>query len=261
MSDIRIYRNVASQTLFFELLTAAGVAVTTGVVTGYVTKDADAQGALAGTITHVGGGQYRVDLAQADTNATTLAFLFTHATAVPVGLTVSPDPAPASATALSGTWSYDPTLLQSTTAGTYTGSTVGVRNQIRLLIQDTQSTRPLLLDAEIDWYQTQEANTYMAAAACCDMLVAKAGNVKTRWIGDLRVTIDSQFYRGLALMFRARGAGHQVPFSGGISISDKQLQQDDPDAVQPKVFKTLLDNQRAEQPTPSVNNDSFQQVP
>lgn len=248
MSDIRLYRNVANQLFFIELLTAAGVAITTGVVTGYVTKDAAAQGALAGAITHVGGGQYRIDPTQADTNATTLAFLFTHATAVPVGLTISTEPVPATATALTGTWTY---------AGDFTLA----RDQVRFLIQDTQSTRPLLTDAEIAWLVSTEANVYMAAAACCDSLVAKIGNVKTRWIGDLRVTVDPTYYRGVSATLRSRGMSHQVPFAGGISAADKQVQQDDPDAVQPRVFRTALDNPRADQPTPGGNADSFTQVP
>jgi hypothetical protein len=144
---------------------------------------------------------------------------------------------------------------------TYVQDFTTTLDQVRFLIQDTQSTRPLCTDEELTWLISTEANVYMAAAAACELLIAKAGNVKTRWIGDLRVTLDTGMYRGLASMMRARGAGHQVPFAGGISVSDKQEQQDDTDAVQPRVFKTLLDNQRADQPTPGANNDSFQQVP
>jgi hypothetical protein len=254
MSDIRLYRNVAGQRFFIELLTAAGVAITTGVVTGLVAKDAAAQGALAGTVTHVGGGQYRVDLAQADTNATTLGFLFTHATAVPVSFSATTEASTAAATALAGTWTYDPALLQD--------STVGMRNQVRLLIQDTQASRPLVLDAEIDWLLATEANAYMAAAMACETLVGRAGGVKSKWVSDLRIVYDVSFYRGLAANLRARGAGHQIPFAGGISISDKQIQEQDADAVQPRAFRTEMDNPRAEQPSPGSRQDGpFHQVP
>lgn len=145
---------------------------------------------------------------------------------------------------------------------TYTPDFTTKRDQVRFLIQDTQSTRPLLSDQEIAWVVSTEANVYMAAAMCCDTLVAKAGNVKTRWIGDLRVTIDAAFYRGLANMLRARGCSHQVPFAGGISISDKQEQEQDTDAVQPRVFRTMLDNPRANQPSPGDQGGStFPHVP
>ena len=143
----------------------------------------------------------------------------------------------------------------------YDGDFTQQRDQVRFLIQDTNSSRPLVTDEEIAWLISTEANVYMAAAMICEGLVAKAGNVKTRWIGDLRVTLDSGMYRGLAASLRSRGMSHQLPFAGGISVSDKESQQQDSDAVQPRVFKTELDNPRADQPTPGASADSFTQVP
>jgi hypothetical protein len=247
--SVSLFKNVAGQSFFFELLTILGAAVTSGTVTGYVTKDAGVQGALAGTITHVGNGQYRVDLTQADTNADTLGYLFTHATGLAVSVTVRTTAAAAAATALAGTWSYDPTLMESVTVGTYTGSTVGVRNQIRWVIQDTQSARPLMVDAEIDWAQTIEENRYMAAAFCCESLVARAGNVKDKRVGGLSLTYDVEFYRGLAATLRAKGMSHQTPYCGGLSVADKLAQQDDSDWVPVRFFRGMFDNPRATQPS------------
>ena len=246
---VRLYKNTSGQSFFFELLTAAGAPVTSGTVTGYVTKDAAAQAALAGTITHVGNGQYRVALTQADTNADILGYLFTHATGLPVSLSVATDTAAAAATALAGTWSYDPTLMESATVGTFTGSTIGIRNQIRFVIQDTQPARPLLVDAEIDWTQTLEANCFMMAAACCDSLLARAGNVRSKKVGGLAVDYDVAFYAELAGRLRARGMTHQVPYVGGISISDKLATQDDADWVPVRFFRGMFDNSRASQPS------------
>ncbi len=247
--SVALYKNVAGQSFFFELLTAAGAAVTTGAVTGYVTKDDAAQGALAGTVTHVGNGQYRCALTQADTNADVLGFLFTHATGVQVNVTVRTTAAAAATTALAGTWSYDPTLMESATVGTYTGSTVGIRNQIRWVIQDNQSARPLMVDAEIDWAQTLEENRYMAAAFCCEALVARAGNVSSKRVGGLALTYDVEFYRGLAATLRARGMSHQLPYCGGISVADKLSQEDDSDWVPVRFFRGMFDNSRAQQPS------------
>jgi hypothetical protein len=255
--SVSLFKNAAGQSFFFELLTAAGAPVTSGAVTGYVTKDVAAQGALAGTITHVGNGQYRVDLTQADTNADTLGYLFTHATGVPVNLSVRTTAAAAAATALAGTWSYDPTLMTSTTAGAYAGSTVGLRNQIRFVIQDIQAARPLMVDAEVDWAQTLEANQYMAAALCCEILVARAGNIRSKRVGALSLDYDVEFYRGLAATLRARGLSNQVPYCGGISISDKLAQQDNGDWVPPRFFRGMFDNPRAQQPSAgSVQNQT-----
>ena len=152
-------------------------------------------------------------------------------------------------------WSYNAAQFTSPTVSPYYApATVGVRYQIRFWIQDTVASRQLLLDEEIDWTQTTEANVFMAAAACCDLLVAKAGSVKTRKVGDLEITYDPAFYRALAGTLRARGASGQVPYAGGISISDKIAQENDPDWVPPLSFRGEFNNPSAEQPTPSTNS-------
>jgi hypothetical protein len=145
-------------------------------------------------------------------------------------------------------WTYDTTKLTSTDAGYFTGSTIGVRYQIRLLIQDTNSARQLFQDQEIDWIQTQEMNAYTAAAALCDTLVAKAGGVKAKKISELAIQYDPVFYRQLAGTLRARGSGYQIPYAGGISIADKQAQQGDADWVQPAISRGLDNNPIAPEP-------------
>lgn len=147
-------------------------------------------------------------------------------------------------------WTYDPTQFASAAAGTYPGSTIGERNQIRFLIQDTQTLRQLMQDEEIDWQQTKEANGFFAAAACCEQLVARAGGVTSKTVGPFSLGYDPMVYRGLAASLRARGCGHQVPYAGGISIADKTAQQDNADAVQPAFFRGIFDNRRAAQPSP-----------
>ena len=154
-------------------------------------------------------------------------------------------------------WTYDATLMQSTTAGTYTGSTVGLRNQIRFVVQDVRTERQLLQDAEIDWVQTLEANAYMMAAFCCEILVARAGNIKTKSVDGLSLGYDVEFYRGLAATLRARGLSNQMPYCGGISISDKQTQQDDADWVPARFFRGMFDNPRATQPSPTEENSGY----
>lgn len=149
-------------------------------------------------------------------------------------------------------WTYDAGQFASTTAsGTYPPTTLGQRYQVRFWIQDTISTRPLFSDDEVDWAVKQEANVYTAAASLCDILVAKAGGgVKSKRIGDLSIEYDVKFYITRGAMLRARGAGHQVPYAGGISEADKQIQQGDSDAVQPSIFRNLDNNPAA--PAPQI---------
>lgn len=148
-------------------------------------------------------------------------------------------------------WTYDlQQLLSAEQSQFYPPATVGLRNQIRFVLQDTDPTRPLLQDEEIDWIQTQEANQYMMAAACAETLVARQGNLKSKNIGPLQASYDAGFYRGLAARLRARGMTYQVPYVGGISIADKLAQEDDGDWVPPAIFRGIFDNTRATQPTP-----------
>ncbi len=145
-------------------------------------------------------------------------------------------------------WSYDPSLMVAADAGKYPGSTVGLRMQIRFVIQDTNPARPLLQDEEIDYLQGTEANQYMAAAFACDILVARSGALSSKAVGPLRLTYDPKFYESLSATLKARGMLHQVPYVGGISIADKLGQQDNPDWVPTRVFRGIFDNPRANQP-------------
>lgn len=151
-------------------------------------------------------------------------------------------------------FSYDETQLASTTAGSYSGASIGQRNQVRLMIQDTDSNRPLFQDEEVDWTITTSANVYTAAANLCDLLVAKTRGTRYKKISGLAMSVDVQFYINLSANLRARGAGHQVPYAGGISKTDKLAQQQDADWEQPKVGRGLGDNPAAPQPEVKSNN-------
>jgi len=147
-------------------------------------------------------------------------------------------------------WTYDPQKLQDGATGLYPGSTIGLRYQIRLLLLDNNTLKQLLQDEEIDWFQTQEMNAYMAAAACCRTLIARAGIVSSKRVGDLGLTYDPKFYLALATRLEARGMTYQLPYAGGTRISDKIAEQADIDAVVPRFFITFGDNPQADQPAP-----------
>lgn len=146
------------------------------------------------------------------------------------------------------TWTYDVTKFNDATIGDYPPATVGQLMRVRLWIQDTQSSRKLFFDQEIEFQITQEANAYMAAASLCDVLVARAGGVKTKKISEFFITYDVAFYRLLGASLRSRGLGHQVPYCGGISITDKERQQLDSDWAPPSFYRDLDDNPGAPQP-------------
>jgi len=83
-------KNTTGQFLYFGLVsTVDGSAVTGASPSGYVSLDGAAQGAVGGSITEVGNGQYKLACNAGDLNGDECGFLFTAAGAVPVSLTVT----------------------------------------------------------------------------------------------------------------------------------------------------------------------------
>lgn len=151
-------------------------------------------------------------------------------------------------------WTYDTTQFNSSVAGSYSGSTIGERYQVRFLVQDIHTARQLFEDEEIDWAVSTEENVYTAAASLCDVLVSRANGVKSKKISDFSIIYDIGFYETRGAMLRARGAGHQMPYAGGISSNDKQAQRNDPDWVAPSFARNLDENPAAPKPSqPPIN--------
>ncbi len=84
-------KNVASQFIAAQLINkSTGASVTSGTCTVYVTKDGGTQASGGGTVTHEGNGEYSYAPTQAETNATHVAFTWTHTDAVTVTINVYP---------------------------------------------------------------------------------------------------------------------------------------------------------------------------
>jgi len=81
-------KNQAVNGFTFVLVGLDGAAVTTGVVTGYVTKDDGNQTLLANAVRHKGNGQWAVDLEADEMNADQIGLLFTHPDAINVNFTI-----------------------------------------------------------------------------------------------------------------------------------------------------------------------------
>lgn len=125
-------------------------------------------------------------------------------------------------------WSYDAAL----------GTDM---DRVRFLIRDTDTSRQLFQDEEIDWTLTTEDNVFKAAAVLCDQLVANRSGVSSKKISEFSITYDTKVYQQLAMSLRARGGYNEMPYAAGISVADKSIMQTDTDAVQPKVKRRLHD--------------------
>lgn len=131
------------------------------------------------------------------------------------------------------TWSYNPTLLGTTHAS-------ADRTAIRFLIQDTSTGDQLVQNEEIDWALSQAPNVYEAAAMVCETIgVQYAKKATQKSAGQLSLSWQGrgEHYKGLAKSFRALAKSPTVraftPYAGGISLADKQLQDDDTDWNKP----------------------------
>lgn len=125
------------------------------------------------------------------------------------------------------------------------------KDAVRFIVGDTNSDDKLLDDNEILWVLEQEGNVQQAAICCLQNLITvysryvdKTGKGSSTAHG-MRV---ENFRTALDSLLEKQAMGALEVFAGGISRSQKQVQEDNPDTVPPKFTKNMFDNPRAVQP-------------
>ncbi len=104
-------------------------------------------------------------------------------------------------------------------AWTYSGNPASsLRDRVRFLIGDTDSTNQLLQDAEIDWLLSQWNNdAYVAATQACNSLATRfaAKSDYSKSVGDLSISTQygqqADRYRALAAALAAQAATASPP--------------------------------------------------
>jgi len=130
------------------------------------------------------------------------------------------------------TWTYAGNPAASNTAA------------VRFEIGDTDSTDPLITDEEIAYLLTQNGTVSLAAVAACEAIAAKFARMVDKAVGDLRLSASQKHaqYLALAATLKRKGAlKNAMPYSGGISIADKQANESDTDRVPPPFTITQFD--------------------
>jgi hypothetical protein len=124
---------------------------------------------------------------------------------------------------------------------TYSGDPASsALDAIRFLVGDTDTTDQLLSDEEIAWINYEQSGSsvsttdlYYSAHYACHAIGAKLARLADTNIGDLRITLSqkAQGYRALAtdLMVHANRQNAPIPYAGGISVSDKQIDLENSD--------------------------------
>ena len=131
-------------------------------------------------------------------------------------------------------------------AWTYGGDpSANARDAIRFLIGDTDTTDQLLSDEEIAWVNSEASGTstgttalYDAAYRCCLTIASKLAREADKQIGDLSVSMSqrAKAYREQASSLKelsGREGGVPIPYAGGITISDKDIDEENSD-----IFRT-----------------------
>lgn len=119
-------------------------------------------------------------------------------------------------------------------------------DQIRLEIQDNDSTAQLLQDDEIEYLLTQEATFWGTCARCCEVIargfLRKADVRIGRGGTTITYSTQAKQYQEMAAAFRKRAIAMHAPWTGGTSKSDKASLAQDTDAVQPIFTKEMQNN-------------------
>lgn len=148
------------------------------------------------------------------------------------------------------TWSYNPSLLASNS-----------KDAVRLLIGDVVNTDQQMQDEEIAYMVTMRGTLYGAAAECCRALAAKFGRSVDQQGGTSKVSYSqmAKAYTLKSIEFENKSAlfGAAQPYAGGISLSDKQLQDMNQDRVLPTFTKGMMDNMW---PEPAGANETIESM-
>lgn len=114
---------------------------------------------------------------------------------------------------------------------------------VRFLIGDTDTNDQQLTDEEINYLLTAYGSPQPAALAAIDGLISKFSRYANQRTGDISVDWGKivENYRELARTIRRQMK--VAPYAGGITISDKEIDEENEDLVQPAFARGFMDNE------------------
>ena len=140
-------------------------------------------------------------------------------------------------------------------AWTYGGDpSANARDAIRFLIGDTDTNDQLLNDAEIAWINNQVTGSDTATTALYESawramvaVASKFSRLADQAVGDLKVDLfqkatnaraQADELKALAL----REGNVPTPYAGGLTVSDKDIDRENSDMVQPSFWQGQFDD-------------------
>ncbi len=119
----------------------------------------------------------------------------------------------------------------------YTGDpTSSNRDQVRFLIQDTDSEDQLLQDGEVDFLLLEHPAPQRAAVRACEILMIKFAREVDSSVGSVREACSQrhkQYTELLKTLKRRASIANVAPLAGGIDQLDKDVQERDTNRVRP----------------------------
>ena len=134
------------------------------------------------------------------------------------------------------------------------------KDEVRFLIGDTNSKDPLLQDEEIN-YLLERYNNYPmnASIEACEMVVSKFSRQADESVGGVSKSFSQKAtaYLKLRDMLRTRMAINGArPYAGGISVSDKQKNDQNSDLAPPTFTKHQFENKQV---APWTSDDELEE--
>lgn len=127
---------------------------------------------------------------------------------------------------------------------------------VRFLTGDTDTNDQLLDDEEIKWTNNQVTGSDTATTAlyevsyrCMVAIASKFSRLADQSVGDLKVDLfqkatNAREQAALLKQQALREGNTPVPYAGGISVSDKEIDQENSDIVQPYFSRGQWTNSR-----------------
>jgi hypothetical protein len=118
--------------------------------------------------------------------------------------------------------------------------------QVRLMVGDTVTAKPLLQDEEIAFFISIDTSIWRAASRACRAIAGNFSRDSDTVQGELKqvLSVRSKQYNALAAQYAndAVTRGGALPYAGGISVFDKLQQELNPDRVEPQFNLGMDDN-------------------
>ncbi len=127
---------------------------------------------------------------------------------------------------------------------TYTAPTVDSRDEVRFLIQDTDSTDPQFSDEEIDYAMSAQGTGIVCALFLVRRLLAKYARLVDTRVGDVSESASQRVaqYQAAIADFESSLVAGALPTFGGVDVTAVQTAAADTSAMQPSFVRGQFDN-------------------